>query len=229
MIDRDGSGQRQLTNNAADDGRPVVSQDGNSIFFTSNRTGAAQVWRMKTDGGNQTQITQAEGGFPIFASPDGEWIYYHHGISRALWRVSLRNLEEQIVIDKAKSRFAISPDASQIAYSEGRGDEKYIVVVSGADGQTVKILKYPDSTLLMPELEWLPDGKSLAYVLADSEFQNNTLWIQTLDGKQPRQIADLGDEEISESGGLAFSADGNSFTVAQGGWRHDAVLITGVK
>lgn len=229
VIKKDGDGQRQLTNNAADESRPVVSFDGNSIFFFSNRTGAAHVWRMNPDGSNQTQITRTEGGFPIFASPDGAWLYYHHGIKRTLWRVSLKNREEQRVLDKSKFRFAISPEASQIAFSEKRGEEKFIVIVSATDGKVLKTFKYPDSSLLMPELIWMPDGKALTYVLADSEFKNNTLWLQPLDGKQPQQITGLGNEEISEAGGLAISPDGKSFAVSQGGWRHDAVLITGIK
>jgi len=31
---------------------------------------------MNTDGSNQTQLTFREGGFPLFTSPDGKWIYY---------------------------------------------------------------------------------------------------------------------------------------------------------
>ncbi|NOT49340.1 MAG: DUF5050 domain-containing protein, partial [Acidobacteria bacterium] len=81
-INADGTERRQLTNNAADDSRPVFSRQNSSIFFTSNRSGEAQVWRMKIDGSNQTQITDKEGGFPLFASPDGKWVYYSHGTKR---------------------------------------------------------------------------------------------------------------------------------------------------
>lgn len=229
VINPDGSGQRQLTNNSADDSRPVISPDGNSIFFASNRTGAAHVWRMNTDGGDQKQITRTDGGFPIFVSPDNKWIYYQHGINRTLRRVSLESGDEQIVLDKEKFRFAVSPDGTQVAFSEKQGEEKFIVVVSIADGQTIKTYKYPDSNLRMLELVWMPDEKALAYILTDGEFKNNALWRQTTDGKSPEKINALGDDEISEAGGLAVSPDGNSFLISQGGWRHDAVLLSGVK
>jgi len=106
------------------------------------------------------------------------------------------------------------------------------VIISLADGRTIKTFKYADQQSWMPildwlpGLDWLPDGKSLAYVLADNEFDNHTLWLQPLDAETPQKIADLGDEEINS---FALSPDGESFAVAQGGWRHDAVLIKGLR
>ena len=51
-INRDGGEQRQLTNNSLSDVYPRVSPDGHYIFFTSNRSGSTQVWRMNVDGSN---------------------------------------------------------------------------------------------------------------------------------------------------------------------------------
>ena len=229
-INADGSEQRQLTNDKADDATPVSSPDNNSIFFVSNRTGKAQVWRMNADGSNQTQITVKEGGYPIFVSPDGRWIYYHHGLQRTLWRVWTKGgEEEQLVLNKEKYRFAFSPDGSQVAFSERQGEEKSIVIVSLADGRIIKTFKYADKYAEYGaglELDWLPDGKSLAYVLADNEFDKHNLWLQPLDTETPQKIAGLGDEEINS---LALSPDGESFAVVQGGWKHNAVLIKGLR
>jgi len=44
----------------------------------------------QNNGSNQTQITFKEGGFPIFVSPEGSWIYYHHGLQKTLWSVSTK-------------------------------------------------------------------------------------------------------------------------------------------
>ena len=232
-INADGSEERQLTSDAADDSAPISSPDNNSIFFVSNRTGKAQVWRMNADGSNQTQITDKEGGMPIFVSPDGRWIYYHHGLQRTLWRVSTKGgEEEQLVLNKEKYRFAFSPDGSRVAFSEKKGEEKFIVIVSLADGRTIKTFKYADQQAWLPVLDWLPgldwlpDGKSLAYVLADNEFDNHTLWLQPLDAETPQKIADLGGDEV---GSFALSPDGKNFAVVQGSWKHNAVLIKGLR
>lgn len=228
-INADGSGRRQLTNNAADESVPVVSPDGKTVFFVSNRTGAAQVWRMNTDGSNQTQITQREGGEPIFVSPDGEWVYYHPSLSHKLWRVSTKGGEEQLVLDKVKYCFAISPDGLQVAFTEKQGEERVLTVASLADGQTVKTFHLANPKALLPNIVWMPDGKSLAYVSTNHDYEDNVLWLQTLDGETPRRIVDLGDGETNSNFGLAVSPDGKSFAVARGRWLHDAVLLKGLR
>lgn len=225
-INADGSKQKQLTNDPADDGRPIVSPDNNSIFFASNRTGEAQVWRMNADGSNPVQITRKDGGYPLFVSPDAKWVYYHHGVNRTLWRVSTADGVEQLVLNKGRYQFEFSPDGSQVAFSENQNDESILKIVSVADGQTIKTFQLAESKARLIEIAWLPDGKSIAYTSADSEYANNTLWIQPLEGDTPRQIANLGNEDISE---LRFSPDGKSFAVTKGGWKHDAVLISGLR
>lgn len=63
---------------------PEYSPDGEHIWFNSVRTGLMQVWRMKKDGSEQTQMTFDEdlnAWFP-HVSPDGKlvvYIAYHKG------------------------------------------------------------------------------------------------------------------------------------------------------
>jgi TolB protein len=55
-----------------DDG-PEYTPDGKYIYFNSERTGHMQIWRMKADGSEQTQVTNGPENdwFPHFA-PDGQ-------------------------------------------------------------------------------------------------------------------------------------------------------------
>lgn len=227
-INADGSGQRQLTNNPAEESVPVVSPDGNSIFFASNRSGAAQIWRMNSDGSNQSQITQKDGGFPLSVSADGEWIYYHHGINRTLWRVSVKSGAEQIVLNKARSRFTVSPDGTQVAYVERQDEERILAIASLANGQIQKTFHLADRKSHLFTPKWMPDGKNLVYFSATNEFDNFVLWMQPLDADTPRQIVALGNQEPSGYA-LAISPDGKTFAVVQGEWLHDAVLLKGLQ
>ena len=227
-VNADGNGRQQLTNDAADDRAPIVSADNNFIFFVSNRTGEAHVWRMNADGSNQTQITRQEGGYPLFVTPDGKWLYYHHAINRTLWRVSTAGGDAQVVFNKTGFRFAVSPDGSQAALPERQGTVNILEIISLADGQTVKTFKLADQNARLIEVKWSLDGKNLAYILADNKFEHNFLWFQPLNAKTPRQIAALGDEVLAASG-FALAPDGKSFAVAQGRWLHDAVLLKGLK
>ncbi len=224
-IQPDGSGQRQLTNNAADDSMTAVSPAGNLIFFASNRTGEAQVWRMNADGSNQTQITDKEGGYPLFVSLEGGWLYYHHGLDKTLWRVSTAGGEEQLVLDKRTHHFAFSPDGLQVAFLENQGEDKIIEVISLFDRQIVKTFKIADPKPAQSEIAWMPDGKGIVYISVEAD-ENYVLRLQPSDGGTPQKIADLGNERINS---FAIAPDGKSFAIAQGGWRHDAVLLKGLR
>jgi Tol biopolymer transport system component/DNA-binding winged helix-turn-helix (wHTH) protein len=225
-VNADGGEQRQLTNNAANDSAPVVSADNHSIFFASNRTGEVHVWRMNADGTDQTQITKSKSGIPIFASPDGRWLYFHSGRDRTLWRVATGGGEEQPVLNKAEYRFAFSPDGSQVAFAEKQNADKVITIVSLADGQIFKTIKLANPKCRTIEIAWLPDGQNLALVLADGEFKNNVLWRQPIDGKPAQRVADLGDKIVFS---LAVAPDNNSFAIVEGEWQHDAMLLNGLK
>ncbi|MCI0410546.1 MAG: protein kinase [Acidobacteria bacterium] len=69
----DGSGRRQLTDDAARDRIPRWSPDGKKIAFYSDRSGSYEIWTINPDGSGLTQITDAPGHtllYPIW-SPDG--------------------------------------------------------------------------------------------------------------------------------------------------------------
>jgi Tol biopolymer transport system component len=54
---------------------PSWSRDGRWIYFTSDRSGHYEVWKMPRDGGEAVQVTRA-GGYATFESPDGKYLYY---------------------------------------------------------------------------------------------------------------------------------------------------------
>jgi Tol biopolymer transport system component/DNA-binding winged helix-turn-helix (wHTH) protein len=224
----DGSSQKQLTNDGADKSAPFADPLNRSIYFASNRTGAVQVWQMSSDGSDQSQITYKEGGFPLFVSRDGGWVYYHHGISRTLWKVSLKSGEEQPVLNESSDYFAISPDGSKAAYLRKQGDQALLTVALIAGGQTVKSFPVADGRSQMCNITWMPDGKSLAYIANDPESGTNVLWRQRLDETAPRQNAAMGNDVISGALGLAISPDQKTLAVIGGRWRFDVVLIRGL-
>jgi Tol biopolymer transport system component len=73
-----GGTERRLTTAEDLDDGPEYSPDGKHIWFNSVRTGLMQVWRMKADGSEQTQMTfdqERNSWFP-HVSPDGKQIVY---------------------------------------------------------------------------------------------------------------------------------------------------------
>jgi len=56
VMDLDGSGLQQLTDNGDTDGLPVWSPDGQAIAFASDRSGEWAIWAMDPDGSNQRML-----------------------------------------------------------------------------------------------------------------------------------------------------------------------------
>ncbi|HKX83801.1 MAG TPA: winged helix-turn-helix domain-containing protein [Pyrinomonadaceae bacterium] len=223
-MNSDGGDRRQLTNDPATDVGPPLSI-GDYVFFASNRTGSAQIWRMNTDGTDQVQLTQKEGGLPLSVSKDGKWVFYRHGLRRTLWRVATSGANEEIAFDKRLDEVAVSPDGSRVAYFERRGNSKILEIASLADGSVVRTIEIQDQTPAFNKVAWKPDGKSVVYALS-ADGRAKTLWQQPVDRGSAIRIADLGIDMINS---LSVGPDGKSFAIVQGGWKHDAVLIRGLR
>jgi Tol biopolymer transport system component/DNA-binding winged helix-turn-helix (wHTH) protein len=229
-INPDGTDQRQLTNDPADDFGSIVSPDNRSVFFSSNRSGQLHVWRMAPDGTNQTQVTTQEGGFPLRLSPDGQWLYYRSGLNGTLRRVSIADSKEELVLSPPpRVDFALAPDTARVALTRRENNEYTFSIVSLADNQVEKSFKPAVPATRPAYVIWSHDGNDLVYVLEDPNSENRTLWFQGMDDNKPRKIADLGNTDIFELSGFALSYDAKSFVVAQGTWNHNAVLIKGLR
>jgi Tol biopolymer transport system component len=75
VVGADGGAAQEVTESQADDYRPAWSPDGRWIYFTSNRSGRFEIWRVPAEGGSPTQVTD-RGGFAPRLSPDGRTLYY---------------------------------------------------------------------------------------------------------------------------------------------------------
>jgi Tol biopolymer transport system component len=73
-----GGEERRLTTAEGLDDGPEYSPDGQYIWFNSVRSGLMQVWRMKADGSEQTQMSFDESRNAWFphVSPDGESVVF---------------------------------------------------------------------------------------------------------------------------------------------------------
>lgn len=121
IMNKDGSGQRQLTIDPHNDLFPAVSADGRFIFFASDRAGAFNIWRMEIDGSNPTQITRGVKDILPEASPDGRWVIYQQGPGFEMddidiWRAPAGGGAPERLTDKHAQRPAVSPDGGLLAY-----------------------------------------------------------------------------------------------------------------
>ncbi|GAB4388573.1 MAG: hypothetical protein Kow0025_08710 [Thermodesulfovibrionales bacterium] len=137
----DGSGLTRITDNPKYDAEPVVSPDGKSIVFGSQRDGDFDIYIMDADGSNVRRLTDRVGydGGPWF-SPDG---------TKIVWRAWYPETEEEM----AKWRDCMEKD--------------YIVPfpldiwVMDSDGSNKRRLTDNGATNWAPS--WHPDGKRIIF------------------------------------------------------------------
>ncbi len=108
MIAADGGTPRRLTKSSdSTNTRPSWSQDGRRVYFTSDRSGRNEIWKIPADGGEAVQVTRL-GGAAALPSPDGRYLYYVKEPSPpGLFRMPAEGgEEEQVLPDLGPSRHA---------------------------------------------------------------------------------------------------------------------------
>ncbi|MCU1272886.1 MAG: serine/threonine protein kinase [Bryobacterales bacterium] len=105
---------------------PVWSRDGSWIYFSSDRSGAREIWKITPPGGQPVQLTRNGGVLPA-VSPDGNFVYFARdsdGLS--LWRIPVAGGSEEHVLDiqAGWSRYALGE--SGIYYLAGTSSRPQI-------------------------------------------------------------------------------------------------------
>jgi eukaryotic-like serine/threonine-protein kinase len=100
VIDSNGGTPRQLTTGPGNSIGPSFSNDDGWVYFSSDRTGGWEVFRVPFGGGTAVQVTHSGGAVPL-ESVDGQTIYYLKGQSlrtpSTLYKVSIAGGEERSV------------------------------------------------------------------------------------------------------------------------------------
>ena len=144
IMNADGSEQKNLTNNHADDSWHSWSFSEKKIAFTSKRDGNQEIYIMNADGSEQKNLTNnpAWDYYP-FWSPDGKkiaFVSYRDG-NQEIYVMNAdgseqKNLTNNPAYDSATSW---SPDGKKIAFVSQR-DGNYEIYVMNADGSQQKRL-----------------------------------------------------------------------------------------
>jgi len=193
IVNADGTGSRQLTNDPAVDTGPEVSPDGRYIVFQSTRSGRNNLWRMDFDGGNLKQLTSGgDDAIPNF-SPDGKWVIYDSIVTSDLRKVSIEGGDSVRLTGVPVRWPSVSPKDGMIAgltlsvENSGR-----LAIFSPEGGTPTRTFEIPNGSLSSPR--WTPDGRAIIYVITRAD--SSSLWSQSLDGGAPKQLADFSPEHI---------------------------------
>jgi Tol biopolymer transport system component len=133
---------------------------------------------------------------------------------------------------------AVSPDGKSIAclYREQENSPFRIAIMPFVGGQPAKLLDLPPgyNTAVISSLgvgreapqalHWLPDGRSLAYIVTRDGVSN--IWSMPIDGGAPKQLTNFTSDQIAW---FDLSRDGKPTLFSRGATTKDVILISGFK
>lgn len=196
VINADGTGATQLTNDSATDLAPSWSPDGERIAFVSNRGGTYEVYVMSSNGSGQIRLTSGcdcngsdRNGTPVTPSwsPDGERIAFD-SFREGSWDVYTMNADGSAVTrltnDAAKDIAPNwSPDGDKIAFQSNRSGTDEIYTMN-ADGSSQARLTAESADERGPM--WSPDQTKIAF---ESNRSGTTeIYTMNADGSAPARM-----------------------------------------
>jgi len=213
VMNANGSGQVNLTNNPADDYGAAWSPDGSRIAFHSGRDGNLELYVMNADGPGQVNLTNNPGYdvSPVW-SPDGSKIAFS----------STRDGNPEIYVMNADGSGQVnltnnpaddygtawSPDGSRIAFYSGR-DGNLELYVMNADGSGQVNLTNNPATDRSPA--WSPDGSRIAF--SSTRDGNSEIYAMNADGSG---VSRLTNNTLAD-GSQAWSPDGTKIAFVRVG------------
>ena len=225
VADADGSNVQRLIRNVPA-WMLTVSPDDRSIAFVSDKSGQSQIWIADSNGENSRQLTAGERALRPYFSADGRFvIYITAGASQYAWRMPVdgSGTPEQLTFVPT-SRVHPSPDGqwllgrlrttgedggplwrTALVRMDGKGEPRFFNVPRYGSG---------------PWFQWHPSSESFLYL--DSKDGVGNLWMQPVDGSEPRQLTSFASGEIFN---FDLAADGRSLLISRGEPTRDAVLV----
>ena len=214
IMNSDGSQQRPLTNNSADDNYPVVSLDGTQVLFESIRDGNWEVYVMNIDGSQQRRLTDATGSrdrLPTW-SPDGQQIAFVSDRDGD-YEIFTMNADgsnlRQITFNTLREGHMSWSVDNRLVYNAGTEDSRsWDIYTIDPDGNNQQ--KLTDNTISDWAPEWSPDGRFILYLsLVNSD---PAIFIMNADGSNGRLLYnsafyDWGADWTADGSNIIFTTD----------------------
>ena len=165
-IDADGGSLRQLTHDPGDENMPSWSADGRWIYFSSDREGASDVWRIPSSGGPAERVTHS-GGTLAFESPDGRTLYFKRSFyDSPLLALPLSGGQERKVADCVPAfGFAVGrAGVYHLACGTTLDAPLFLLDASTGRDRLLGLLERPGFGLTVS-----PDGETILYTRVVSE------------------------------------------------------------
>lgn len=212
---------RQMSFADAHDGSPFFSPGGEMLFFSSDRSGDTQIWRMAVDGGEARQLTDFPGGLEgALISPDGTMIVATAEVYPECGGDVECNSTRREAVEKSPLKVHMADELLYRHWTSWRdGRYRHILLIDAATGKVTRDLTpgRKDSPVFSAGgdvfYDFSPDGKHLCFVAKHDphpEMSTNAdLWMLPIetDGAHP-EARNLTRSNRGWDGHPRFSPDG---------------------
>ncbi len=208
MINSDGTGEVQLTDNNYTDWGPMWSPEKYNIAFHSDREGYDAIYIMSAGCYGQAIRISPEGRYARYPSfsADGAYVAFEMYMGDENWDIHVKSLIDgsirQITFNnEIDGGASFSPDGTQIAYHSTQSGYYDIYVVNLDGSGTQRLTFEPETMDVWPE--WSPEGDS---ILFHSERDGDSeIFIMNADGSNQTNLTNNDTLERTPR----FSADGS--------------------
>jgi TolB protein len=209
LADDHGKIEKRLTDKPGYDAEATVNWKTGTMVYTSLASGDLDLWTMRTDGSNKTQVTHKAGY-------DGGAVFSRDG-KKLVWRAHYPGTGE----DLAQYRSLLASDLTSPMKME--------IVVADADGRNARVVTHFGCASFAPT--FTPDGRKILFSSNKHACDSRKfeLYLMNLDGSGLEQVTDFGGftsfPEFSPDGGtLVFCSDKDAkeryeFNIFTANWR----------
>jgi WD40-like Beta Propeller Repeat len=159
VMNADGSGLTQLTNDPAADFSPAWSPDGAQLAFVAARDGNNEIYRMKTDGTDQVRITNSgPADTQPDWSPDGSRIA---AVSGGIYTMKPDGTDQQFLTSGTGPSW--NPESYRLAYTYANPGNFGDIWTIHADGTgSMQVTHNNTAVFGSSQPVWSPDGGQIA-------------------------------------------------------------------
>lgn len=206
----------QVTSWSGLDFYPSISPDGNSIVYSSDRSGSFEIYvKQLVQSAREVQLT-SDGGqnFQPKFSPDGSMVAYHSKRRGGIWVIPTSGGTAKQVSDFGSAP-AWSPDGSQIAFQSDPLNDlgsnvrnamppSTIWIVPSRGGEPRQVTRPGDPPGGHGAPSWSPDGKTIVF---DTNDWNSSMlaWVNVETGEIKRH-----ESEMNAASDAVYMPDGQS-------------------